>query len=146
MTLYQNYLTEEELQQLISEVEAEELIAAPPDLKENILNTVSGKNDNPTVDFRKYKRREFAGYCFRVCVSVAAAVAIIFLIPYFPGFGMEKDDTQQSDKPDIMYEQDMFGFNQEDRDYPTKEEVLNETNILERLFRIPNLLDKTTDA
>lgn len=181
MILQNEYLTDEELEQLISEVEADELITAPPELKESIVNAIfeqvhhepgeivekeqiregdvpnpppeicrMNKNSRPTdveqiAEIKKRKRREFAGYCFRVAMSVAAAVAFVFIMPYLPGFGdsedimqqpgiIENSSVNQSDIPGWEDEDPEEGKKIEEQDYPTKEEVLNETNILHRMF------------
>ena len=65
-----NYISDDELERLINQVEQEELVAAPPDLMESILEAAG-----------KTKKKEFTVYCFRVITSVAAAVVLVFLLP-----------------------------------------------------------------
>ena len=152
-----NYIADEELEHLINQVEQEELVAAPPDLLENILNAepeishlihaevtyvpeeaakrilnicfaeaqvaaepeilstegsvieaievaeeskvlstaspmitnieITGKMKDAstaqtrTLSMTAVRKKEFYSYCFRVITSVAAAVALVFLLP-----------------------------------------------------------------
>ena len=68
-----NYISDDELEHLINQVEQEELVAAPPDLMESILEAMEGP--------RVARVSEFRAYCFRVITSVAAAIALVFLLP-----------------------------------------------------------------
>lgn len=67
------YLSDEQLNELMMQVELEEMISAPPDMKENILKAVDIKKRNPQKEYRQY--------CFHVCLSAAAAIMLIFLLP-----------------------------------------------------------------
>lgn len=168
MILNNEYLSDEELEQLISEVEADDLVPAPPELKENIIHAVFGELHieaaqikekireaavdipNPPPEIKKRKQKEFAAYCFRVGMSVAAAVAFIFIMPYLPEFGgtenvnwppgAMQDDVNPPDIPEWEKEAET-----EERlqDYPTKEEVLNETTILQKVLEGSNILRET---
>ena len=77
MKFREEYLSDLELEQLIRDVEQNELVGAPPDLAEQILHRVKMPD----------KKREFRRYCIRVMTSVAAAIAVVFLLP-------EVSDTQ----------------------------------------------------
>lgn len=83
MSLEKDYLSEEELMQLILEVEEHELVPAPPELLENILKEVEAPGESRIIpiDSKKDKNREFRRYCIRVITSVAAAIALVFLTP-----------------------------------------------------------------
>lgn len=70
------YLSEEELEKLILDVEEETLINAPPDFLGNILISIDGT---------KKKKTEFRKYCFKVISSMAAAIAFLILIPGISG-------------------------------------------------------------
>lgn len=95
------YLSDEELEKLILDVEEEKLILAPPDLLENILSSVDDFEEKISfepsrieiedtiteiskppeiIDFNQ-KKSEFRKYCFRVVSSMAAAIALLILIP-----------------------------------------------------------------
>lgn len=119
MMLHNEYLTDEQLNQLISEAEAD-LMPAPPELADNILKAIRDAEEQETVVQRpeelskettKIKRKknlDFAAYCFRVGMAAAAAIAFIFIMPDW-----EMEDV---------------------REYPTREEVLNDTSILQKVF------------
>lgn len=80
-----NYISDDELEHLINQVEQEELVAAPPDLVESILEAVEQeeKATSQPVPVKRIatKRKEFYAYSFRVITSVAAAIALVFLLP-----------------------------------------------------------------
>lgn len=166
MMIHNEYLTDEELEQLISEVEEADLVPAPPDLKDNILSAVFGqmyakdeKNETEGVqeiedvpnpppengktfdgrkseEIKKRKKREFAGYCFRVGMSVAAAVAFIFIMPYLPEFHESGDKLWDSEtiKEELNLPERAEWEMEQIRNYPTREEVLNDTNIIQKVF------------
>ena len=77
-----NYISDDELERLIHHVEQEELVAAPPDLMEHILEAAALSMPVIPVKNSKSKKQEFTAYCFRVITSVAAAVALVFLLPH----------------------------------------------------------------
>lgn len=120
MTEHYEYLSDEELDQLIVQIEQNELVMVPPDLMEQILSQMPEQpaedraaEDRPARDRSavarpaegrpaeirsaenrpdgglkphiavpgKYGIREFRQYCFRVILSVAAALVIVFTIP-----------------------------------------------------------------
>lgn len=83
----QNYLTDEELDALIREVEASEMTMAPPDLLDDILQKmdVSECAMPPRILHREKRRNEFLRYCLQVASGVAAAVVLLFLLPTFSG-------------------------------------------------------------
>ena len=123
MKLKNEYLSDKELEQLILDVEQHELVAAPPEILERVLDnieTIQG-NSNHNLGQNKpsdNKVREFRSYCFRVLTSVAAAIMIVFLLP-------ELLDTQLAD---VSTRQDIVA----PRKYATKEEALNDKGILMR--------------
>jgi len=97
------YLTDDELEKLIADVEQNELVAVPPDMVDIILGNLDGSqeiggaeiteifpaevkqtSDKPPEKsklMRTSYNREFRRYCIRVMTSVAAAIAIMFVIP-----------------------------------------------------------------
>lgn len=75
----ERYLSDEELGNLMVQVEQQELVMAPPDLKESILGRV--KESRTPQPARRDKKSEFRQYCIRVWTSVAAAVVLVFLLP-----------------------------------------------------------------
>ncbi|MBR5247441.1 MAG: hypothetical protein IKV27_00620 [Lachnospiraceae bacterium] len=100
------YLTDAELDDLIRMVEQEEILSAPPDLKEQILGALGEEN---IIAFRRYR--------FRVLTTVAAAVLVIFLLPKFESLQQHipQEEVRQSR-------------------YATKEEALNDKGILNTLL------------
>ena len=101
------YLTDEELEKLISDVETEGLMMAPPSLIDDVMEraedvTKESQSDDsylePTkrevdkppkvIDFDK-KQKEYRRYCIRVMSSVAAAIAFVFL--YLGGMDVQTE-------------------------------------------------------
>ncbi len=78
------YLSEEELKMLISEVEQNDMVAAPPDITESILTIVV-----------EDKRKEFWNYCFWVWTFVAAAIVMVFLLPKLRSFKQMQESRQE---------------------------------------------------
>lgn len=104
------YLTDEELEQLISDVETEGLMMAPPSLIDDVMEQIeraedvtkecqsddscleptNGEVDKPpkVIDFEQ-RRKEYRRYCIRVMSSVAAAIAFVFL--YLGGMDVQTE-------------------------------------------------------
>ena len=102
-----DYLSEEELLKLISDIENEDIVKAPPDILENILSQVQAEDtDNrkavhpemispaamgrPPASEQKEislieRRRYFIKYCLSTALSAAAAIALTFSLPYLKG-------------------------------------------------------------
>lgn len=126
-----DYLSDEELDQLIMSVE-KEIIPAPPDMMENLLALVEEReiktSDNqaegdlneaateiekpPQIIDIKRKRAEFRKYCFRVISSVAASIALLVAIPGV----WEGDKTKIPEKASIVGENNV-----------TKDEVMKDS-------------------
>lgn len=99
------YLSEEELEKLISDVEEEKLMSAPPEMLENILSSIDDfekKNSSepsqtetkdiiteikrpPEMIELSKKKSEFRRYCFRVVSSMAATIALLIFMPGISG-------------------------------------------------------------
>lgn len=86
------YLSDEMLDLLIAEVEQNELVMAPPDLKKGILDRISSERD---------VRKEYYQYCFRVAVSVAAAVILIFTLP-------DLQRRKNAEMPEVVQQEQLF--------------------------------------
>lgn len=177
MMIHTEYLTDEELEQLISEVEEADLVPAPPELKDNILGAVFGqiyaeeeecdeesmrevwdvpnpppendkiRNERKKEEIKKRKQREFAGYCFRVGMSVAAAVAFIFIMPYLPEFHESGNELREPEAitEDLNLPEIPEWETEQMRNYPTREEVLNETNIIQKVFGENGIFTNSND-
>ncbi|MCR5556171.1 MAG: hypothetical protein K6F75_01245 [Butyrivibrio sp.] len=68
------YLSDEELQKLMASVEAEPPVKAPDDLEEKVIARIVSRERKKTVDFTRY--------CMRVGFAVAAAVALLCIVPF----------------------------------------------------------------
>lgn len=110
MKLENEYLSDEELTQLIYEIEKNELVMAPPDFTESVLESIKPKNN----------KNEFTTYCFRVFASVAAAIVLLFIMP----------ETAYTQTQKIPTKQEVLGAMQ----YASKEEVLDESSLLTKLL------------
>lgn len=71
------YLSDEELQKLMASVEAEAPVKAPDDLEEKVIARIVSRERKKTVDFTRY--------CLRVGFGVAAAVALLCIVPFASG-------------------------------------------------------------
>lgn len=70
------YLSDEELLALIETSEADGLLQAPRDLKENVL-AKAARNAPRRKLSPEEQRRQFMGYCLRVAVGVAASLVLL---------------------------------------------------------------------
>jgi len=143
------YLSDEELNSLIAQVEAGDIVTAPPDMLDNILhkldesgkkplqdNTVNPQTDNaidiarPPRNIEPIKQKnEFVKYCIRVIGSVAAAIVLLLVVPE-----IKNSNTYQLSKKNIqenVLQQQILFTNEEDKWVLTKEEILDD-----RLFGI----------
>lgn len=135
------YLSDQELEELIAMVEQKELVAVPPDLEERILTKLEAKEENwkkkymeEFSDSRKScteKQKEFRSYCFRVITSVAAAVIMTFTVPSVLDMISLKLQMRQEMDVSQFYRDREFANDHlpEQVSYPTREEVLREWGI-----------------
>lgn len=71
-----NYLTDEELEKLIADVELHDMLTCPSYVGQEIL-------EKTQVSLRK-KKLQFYAYSFKVCAAAAAAIVLLFTIPVEP--------------------------------------------------------------
>ncbi len=155
MILHNEYLTDEELELLIAEAE-DDLVPAPPDMADVIVNAIWNEPQakaNDAVSETKQKRRqgkkaskkrEFVAYCFRVAMSAAAAIAFMFIMPYLPGFGgdgVEQETQEYVDKETYLKENGSDVWQEEYVTYPSREEVLNDKSMMQRLLDGENIFN-----
>lgn len=162
MMLHNAYLSDEELEQLISETEAD-LVPAPPELEtcaweliqkefdcgELYINqrketSCTGYKEKQLITdpkIIKNKNREFAAYCFRVGIAAAAAVAFVFILPYLP----ESQISLESEREEIFAEQKDWE-DARNQDYPTKEEVLDDSGLLQKVFGVKDIFTKMQET
>ena len=112
------YLSDEELNELINEIEKNDLVMAPPEIKEKVLKKAT---DN---------KKEFVMYCFRVLTSVAAAIAILLIIPGTMANGT--GETQIPSREEVLQTQK----------YLSKEEALEEEGVVEKVLKNLAILEK----
>ena len=145
-----NYISDDELERLICQVEQEELVAAPPDLMESILEVVEFEAGQIALPVAKgvasARKKEFRAYCFRVITSVAAAVALVFLLPELTDRmtvnGMPvTEHVEKSEVVETVPVQAEVVKNAPERatvvgakPTPTKEEVLDDTGFIEKVI------------
>ena len=149
MTENVNYISDDELERLICQVEESELVTAPPDLMENILEAAELMDKPPakvTAVPAASRKKEFYAYCFRVITSVAAAVALVFLLPDLTNrMSINGIYSQEHvDKWDVVGTvpvQEEVVKNVPDKaavvdtkPTPSKEEVLNDTGFFEKVI------------
>ncbi|MBQ3516715.1 MAG: hypothetical protein IJA29_05765 [Lachnospiraceae bacterium] len=129
MIIQNEYLSDDELQELIAETEAD-MVPAPPGLKEDILAALFGESNSTKREHRR-QSLEFARYCIRVIATVAAAVAFIMIMPYLPDVsGVENEINFISEIQIEIRQEEVWGFEK----CPTKEDVLNEKSFWEKAF------------
>ena len=87
MKLDQNYLSDEELEAFITDIEENDLVLAPPELLNQILHTIELSESciKPITSFEMQRKKtiEFRKYCLQVITSVAAAIVLVFLLPNY---------------------------------------------------------------
>lgn len=158
-----NYISDEALEQLIYQVEQEELVAAPPDLMESILEIVGLDGETPKepvrsseavvtkvvpVKPRAARKKEFYAYCFRVITSVAAAVALVFLLPELSALMQRTDASPEWQRQEVPSPEEVVDAVPSREEVvlamqtPTRDEVLNDTGFIERVLNNAGWLNK----
>lgn len=160
MILHSEYLTDEELELLISETE-DDLMPAPPEMTDRIVNiiwketqvkenSVAEKTRSKTCQSKKNgKRREFAAYCFRVAMSVAAAIVFMCIVPNLPGFdeySAEPEAQEYADKEAYLKENGSAPRQEVYATYPTREDVLNDKSLMQKLLDGENIFDRNLEV
>ncbi len=134
--MYQ-YLTEQELEALIAEVEDHEMLAPPVYLKELIMeeavksakpvNTAKSITGN-RID-RKTANIQFMVYSLKIIGAAAAAIFCLTMVPMDMGGGMEKIENQRMEE---AIEKDVAHYREESERILSEPVMLNEG---ERGFR-----------
>ena len=112
------YLTDANLESIILELEQDKLVSAPPDMLNEILETLEQKMQTKQEKIIAYKR-----YRFQVLATVAAAVLAVFLLPKLASLQQQKND----------FVEHKYEFEVQSR-YETKEEALNDRGLLEKVL------------
>ena len=95
------YLSDEELQKLIMDVELNDMTKAPANLQKKVLDAVDAVDKAGNIaKTNKQKIIEYRLYSLKVALAVAAAIVVMFIVPGVPvanrDFGsMDKTDFQR---------------------------------------------------
>ncbi len=95
------YLSDEELQKLIMDVELNDMTKAPANLQKKVLDAVDAVDKAGNIaKTKKQKIIEYRLYSLKVALAVAAAIVVMFIVPGVPvanrDFGsMDKTDFQR---------------------------------------------------
>ena len=157
MTENLNYISDDELVRLICQVEENELVVAPPDLMERILEAAEigawpkelQEEAAPVIPVKSYnvRKKEFYAYCFRVITSVAAAVVLVFLLPELTdrmsinGIHSQEQVNKWDVVGTIPIQEEVVknvpdkATVVETKSTPSKEDVLNDTGFFEKVIR-----------
>lgn len=104
MKLDQNYLSDEELEAFITDIEENDLVLAPPELLNQILHTIELSESciKPITSFEMQRKKtiEFRKYCLQVITSVAAAIVLVFLLPM--SIQMQKSELPSIPSKDMI--------------------------------------------
>ena len=129
MTNHRNYLSDEELEYLMCEIESKDLVFAPPGIQEQVLSALDETSHLTKERSNADKIREFKRYRFRVLATVAAAVVAVFVLP-------RVESLQQNTMPEKpSAKQEFFKKGR----YKTKEEALNDSGMLENMLGNVNI-------
>ena len=136
---FPEYLTDEELESMILELEQHDMVPAPPDLQEQILEALEKEMPGQETvalklsdDRSKQERiRAFHKFRFQVLTTVAAAVLVILLIPKLEDLQQEKTDfLTPLQKQEYTQKQEYVIQSR----YETKEDALNDSGMFETLL------------
>jgi len=140
MTGNREYLTDVELENLICELEQGDMVQAPPDMQECIMDALEREtaeqeiqntqimqmSERETSQQEERKKQDniiaYKRYRFRVLTTVAASVMLVFLLPKLEGLQQPEVDLF---KP-LQRQEEVIQSK-----YATREEALNERGILE---------------
>ncbi len=111
------YLSDDEIDKLIMDIEGKELVKAPAGIERKVLSFIEFK--------KRRKTTEFGMYCLRVGFAVAAAIALVCIVPSIPDAGIKV-----SSREEVVFNRYAVSRNEvlESRTVPTREEVLKKDN------------------
>jgi len=76
------YLSDKELQDLISDIELNDMVEVPAYIQEKVLSAIDAENKaDKKVKNKKQKIIEYRLYILKVALSIAAATVIMFMVP-----------------------------------------------------------------
>ena len=124
-----NYLSDEELLRLMTEVEDEGLVKAPDRIEKSVLRE---------IHIKKKKVTAFRLYCMRVGLSVAAAIAILFVGPFNPLVQTEVPSREVVEQSRVVASKEEA---MAERDIMTKEEAIKDKGALEKISDVQLLIE-----
>ncbi len=124
-----NYLSDEELLRLMAEVEDEGLVKAPDRIEKNVIRE---------IHIKKKKVTYFRLYCMRVGLSVAAAIAILFVGPFNPLVQTEVPSRKVVEQSRVVTSKEEA---MAERDIMTKEEAIKDKGALEKISDVQLLIE-----
>lgn len=89
-----NYLSDEDLQSLIQSVEQEGMLHAPQYMKESILNQIQTEERVSDISSHRSNNVQLITYTLKVGVAMAAAIALIVLVPVREFGSYSDEDTR----------------------------------------------------
>lgn len=94
------YLSDEELQKLIMDVELNDMTKAPANLQKKVLDAVDAADKAGNIaKTKKQKIIEYRLYSLKVALAVAAAIVVMFIVPDVP---VANRDFCSMDKTDFQ--------------------------------------------
>ncbi len=105
---YMEYLSDTELEDLIQNIEQTDMVYAPADMQERVLEILDREalvSKEPDERSQQEKIIAFKRYRFRVLTTVAAAVLVVFLLPK-----LEDLQQQSTDLIKPMQKQERYIF------------------------------------
>lgn len=94
------YLSDEELQKLIMDVELNDMTKAPANLQKKVLDVVDAADKAGNIaKTKKQKIIEYRLYSLKVALAVAAAIVVMFIVPGVP---VANRDFCSMDKTDFQ--------------------------------------------
>lgn len=102
-------LTDEALMELIRQVEAEEMLHAPRQLKENIFDSLRRER-------HAAKKRQMFAYRAKVLVAMAAALAVLIFMPDDRAEDVQKTPVQQEESSAVKELDEMARQRAQQRD------------------------------
>lgn len=130
--LKESYLTDEELERLIAQMEQEPMLQAPSYLKDEILNSLSQQDEKmkqwqAKAKFydRSQSRKQLWFYSAKVAIGAAAALAMLWILPanlvQLPGSAMVEAPESYMESPSPWEEQEPLSM--EEWEAQLKEQV-----------------------
>lgn len=129
----QNYLSDEELLDLIKDVEENSYIEAPKHLKSNVLSKIA-------ADKKRTRTINIATYRLKMCVAMAASILLFCVLPYKMPSQYDRAVMQAE------YRKEKFLEYSKKREEETKKKEEREENIQRLTEERDEFVEKITDS